>query len=382
MSKQDWLLRGEATPVSFAGFERKEGEVFVSGDYESASDNLSIEVAEAILDEIFKGCRYVPSTVKKVAMDSLRCVLVGPNSTGLQARGQLMGNFLCFPLLCLQNYLAFCFLTGGRHPVRINGDDIVFRAPVPVYERWAKGVQDLGLVLSRGKTFVHRRFFSLNSTYFRARSANGVKGVPIVRATLFYNGVESADSISGRFSSVAKYFDEPRGRALRIALLVKLSSVIRCTQRSVRRGLGMNATAHELSRAGLFQREVFYSGLPVERRPPAKIVVRGAIPAGWVKRRPRWSSAKLKDDPEFSAELVRHCWNSRIRHITTDDYWKACRDGTVSYKPVRADAYRKKAKLLQISVGAARKFLQGGIGTYSPPAKSVWRRMEVQVGFA
>ncbi|QPF16726.1 RNA-dependent RNA polymerase [Magnaporthe oryzae botourmiavirus 2] len=374
LSSRDWLLRGEATPDKFSDFVQKDGEVFVSGDYESASDNLSIEVAEAILSAVFSRARFIPQNIRRVAMDSLRCVLVGPSVTALQARGQLMGNFLCFPLLCLQNYIAFRYLA-GNYPVRINGDDIVFRAPNHVRVRWALGVQSLGLTLSAGKTFVHRRFFSLNSTYFRARVSNGVKGVPIVRATLFYKGVESADSIVGRFRFVAQYFNQSRGTLLRIRCLQSMQKEIRCTQRSVRRGLGLDATPRELAASGLYPREVFLSNLPRESAVPGKLSVEGALPPGWVKVRPRLGDGStLVDDPEFRKELVRHCWDSRVTRVSTDDYWNVVRNGGNFYRGLSASDYRRKAKLLGLTVGATRRYLTGSLGTVPPRRKGVWRR--------
>jgi len=377
ISKEKWLLRGEAEPCKFEGFEFRKGEVFVSGDYESASDGLSIEVAETILTCILDSCSYVPKQVKRVALESLRCVLVGDTVTGLQRRGQLMGNFLCFPLLCLQNYLAFCYLAGGHYPVRVNGDDIVFRAPASVADRWCEGVQALGLRLSKGKTMRNRRFFSLNSTYFRSRTSNGVKGVPIVRATLLFKGVESADSISGRVRSIGKFYDTDRTTKLRIFLLRQLQREIRTTQRSVVRGLGIPATAYELSKAGLYSREVFYSNLPRESRPPAKVVARGAIPPGWVKWRPTLGvRTQLEDDPEFRKDLVRHCWNVSTVKITSDAYWRVVRDGTSPYKPRTKEWFVRRARLLQMSVGATRSYLQGKVAKVPVGGKSVWRRAE------
>lgn len=375
LSRKDWLLRGEATPDKFADFCQKNGEVFVSGDYESASDNLSIEAAETVLSAIFAKARYIPQAIRRVAMDSLRCVLVSEGAVGIQARGQLMGNFLCFPLLCLQNYAAFRYLA-GNYPVRINGDDIVFRAPEHVRARWAAGVQALGLTLSVGKTFVHKRFFSLNSTYFRARTKNGVKGVPIVRATLFYKGVESADSIVGRFSSVGSFFPVATSSMLRVRILQAMQKEIRCTQRSVRRGLGLDATPAELARSGLLVREKFYSNLPRESAVPSKLAVSGALPPGWVKVRPLWTGMTLVEDPEFKKELVQHCWNSVVSRVETQDYWNVVRSGGCPYRSTSGQAYRRKAKLLKLSVNATRRYLEGRLGAVPPRKKGVWQRAD------
>jgi len=377
LSRYDWLLRGRALPSSFSDFHQVEGEVFVSGDFESASDNLSIEVAEAILETLLGACTRVPVGVRRAAMASLRCVLETEGFTGLQARGQLMGNYLCFPLLCLQNYLSFRWLVGRDFPVRINGDDIVFRAPEGAFGIWRDGLSELGLTLSVSKTFVHRRFFSLNSTYFRARTANGVKGVPIIRASSFYKGIESADSLSGAFTDVGEFFDERRRSQLRISFLKAKQKEIRCTQRSVRRGLAMDATAKELGAAGLYQRELFYHALVHETRPPSKAVVSGALPGGWRKWAPGLDQGPLQDDPAFQTELVRHCWSQCVTKVSTLQYWKAVRSGGPAYTPRRASWYRAKAKLLRLSLKDTRSYLQYRLRESEPRRKRVWRRKVV-----
>jgi len=52
-----WLLVGEAKPSCFSGFARKTKEVFVSGDYESATDNLKLDVARHILQCVLRRFR-------------------------------------------------------------------------------------------------------------------------------------------------------------------------------------------------------------------------------------------------------------------------------------------------------------------------------------
>lgn len=186
ISGERWLLRGEATANRFKGWNRmKEGDrVFVSGDYTSATDNLTIEVADLILSKMmtFLG---TPDYIRKFARRSLRCDIEDSEGVVIpQARGQLMGSLLSFPLLCLQNYLAFRYYVPHDRVdddhVRINGDDIVFKAERCVVDKWMDGVAALGLELSSGKTFVDGSFFALNSTYFWA-DKRGVRQLPVCR---------------------------------------------------------------------------------------------------------------------------------------------------------------------------------------------------------
>jgi len=371
ISRKEWLLRGEADPAKFQNFTRRDGEVFVSGDYESATDNLNLEVTMTILGEVLSRCSYVPLPVRRVAMESLRCVLSGPGFTGLQQRGQLMGNFLSFPLLCLQNYLAFRFLIRRRVPVKINGDDIVFRATTTERDRWVKGVGELGFKLSVSKTFIHTRFFSVNSTYFKSR-VKGVDLVPIVRSTFFSRPLEELSSLSGRLKAVGAGWGEEVASTLRIALLRKHQRTIRCGQRSLRRGLGCVLTDTEIFKGGFGPWESHYSNLPFESRAPSKIAVSGALPSGWKRCYPRLGD--LVQDDGFDRACRSHAWQVSVKRVSSDTYWSAVRAGTSAFEPRRSSWWRKRAKLLRLSVSEARRFLRPTLAKVPLCGKGVWVR--------
>jgi hypothetical protein len=109
LSRFSWLLRGDAKAGRFSDFVRKPGEVFVSGDYESATDNLNGPVQREILRMILDQTHHVPSGIKERAMASMQSDIEFDGKVYHQKRGQLMGNLLSFPLLCIVNYL----LSGG-----------------------------------------------------------------------------------------------------------------------------------------------------------------------------------------------------------------------------------------------------------------------------
>lgn len=178
LSKQPWLLRGEITAEKLrgAGFNRAREEPLTSGDYKSATDNLSIEVAETILDVAWSSSKNVPASVFRYALAAQRPSLSyeddeGLISTFVPTRGQMMGSYLCFPLLCLQNYIAFRyaeFVAGVEGtPVLINGDDILFQSELSFSKRWMGIVGDLGLEVEPTKTSVSMEYGSLNSTLLR-----------------------------------------------------------------------------------------------------------------------------------------------------------------------------------------------------------------------
>jgi len=173
-------LRGDvsAEKLGKAGFDydKSSEEPLTSGDYKSASDNLSIEVAEAVLDVAWTRSKYVPAPVFRYAVAAQRPNLSYEGDDGLKehfvpTRGQMMGSYLCFPLLCLQNYIAFRYaerLCGlSDIPVLINGDDILFQSSANFSESWMSVVGGLGLEVEKTKTSVSKEFGTLNSTLVR-----------------------------------------------------------------------------------------------------------------------------------------------------------------------------------------------------------------------
>jgi len=180
LSKQPWLLRGSPSMSSFrkAGFEPRSK--YLSADFSAATDNIPIEVAEAIVDAI--ASRSSPSVVPLLSevRRSLRPTITMPSGELQPTTGQLMGNLCSFPLLCLQNYLAsewVSHLSGIKVPMLINGDDLVAQAPqkwVDDYRSWAPR---LGFSLNEKKTSFSTKP-NINSTYF----TSNFKEIPFVRA--------------------------------------------------------------------------------------------------------------------------------------------------------------------------------------------------------
>lgn len=329
LSKKPWLLRGEATPDRFEDFTKKDDEVFVSGDYESATDNLNLWVTRALLQEIRSTSRHIPRAV----WDAAELSLVNRFPDGkVQARGQLMGSLLSFPLLCLTNFIAFKWAVPRKVPLRINGDDIVFRCTQAEKEKWFKEIETSGLRVSKGKTLVSKNVFSLNSTFF-VPTYSGVEVVKTVRSTCLFGQAEEPSAVSGRLASV--YTGSGAGKDLCQAFsLREMSKQIWSSQRSVRRGLNGKVSWRALKGANLKVRECFYNGLATEKPlPPRKNEWRqNAIPEGY-SRVPS-NTVNEKDDPDFYQEMVECCWSrDPIIGKVDDSYWRVVREGTFRYVP-------------------------------------------------
>jgi hypothetical protein len=320
LSSFTWLLRGDAKPSRFSEFTRRQGELFCSGDYESATDNLNSEVQQCILRKILENSASVPKGIKDSAPQMLRtsiCLKGGPVVE--QKRGQLMGNLLSFPLLCIVNYLAFRFYSktkGPDVPVRVNGDDIIFRASQEVISRWMKGVKGSGLVLSKGKTMVDRTYFSLNSSLFKA-SEKRVSQVPFVRGKAIWGSVEDSHpvmSLSGRWRSFCVGYSGYRKRMWRELWLRQNRSTILASRRSLTRGLGLSVSKTNLIDSGLWDRECFYLSFPdgVEKPlpPHPALVEQQRIPEGWsIRPVDRITKEHRKLQKELGALFVQCAWS-------------------------------------------------------------------------
>jgi len=205
LSRQKWLSRGDVTPATLrsAGFTQQLGGLLTSGDYASATDNLSIEVMEVALSAMLENSSCVPANIKEFALRACRptlyesvkeyrAALEKSRVTGERInieplpplrKGQMMGSLLSFPLLCLQNYLAFRWSTRrekGRIPVIINGDDILFQSSKRVSDSWMGCVSQLGLVVEPTKTSVSPAYGTLNSTLFEWKDG-ALELVPTLR---------------------------------------------------------------------------------------------------------------------------------------------------------------------------------------------------------
>jgi len=313
LSRKKWLLRGDAKAARFGDFCRVPGEVFVSGDYESATDSLNQVVQKEILQAVLDRAVHVPYGIRGLAMNSLSSKLTDftdrePGETVQVSNGQMMGFPLSFPLLCLVNYLAFIFVVGRDAPVRVNGDDIVFRAKRAVAQQWIDNVGKSGLKLSVGKTMVDRTFFTLNSTLFKA-SGFKVKMVPFVRSKALFGKDDSLCSVPGRFKSAFPGFTGSSAFLLRACFLRQNVGYITASRRSLNRGLGMKVRPELLKVSRLWTRECSLLSLPVEKPPPAPRSMWEKRPEGFELARkecPHRYTKEEKDD--LVTAVVNAAW--------------------------------------------------------------------------
>nr|QED42896.1 putative RdRp [Leucoagaricus ourmiavirus F] len=201
LAREKWLVRGEVTRKQLERMAKGHG-VMVSGDYEAATDNFCPEHSRWLMELISTRCRYVPDGVLKLAESRfVGGFLIGKAGSAMRCKGQMMGDYLSFPFLCLVNYLTAWRALGENRTLMINGDDIAFRAPNDRIRRWEELVEEGGLVLSKGKTLKSDWMFSLNSMFW-VQSGSRMKKLRVVRAKTFLK--ESERGMWARLDEVTK----------------------------------------------------------------------------------------------------------------------------------------------------------------------------------
>lgn len=160
------LTHTPTLPLDF--IDSWKGRYLLSGDYESATDNLNQDIMQLFVDELVK---VLPIQYRDwVKFEAGSHVVTYPKSSGLsdiiQTRGQLMGSLLSFPVLCVANAACLAIIKDCSLedlPALVNGDDILFRADSLPIRKWKTLTKSIGLKPSIGKNYQHRLFGSINS---------------------------------------------------------------------------------------------------------------------------------------------------------------------------------------------------------------------------
>lgn len=151
-----------------------------SGDYQQSTNDLSMEATTIVRNEAFTG--KLGWMVRKALGIQ---ILHGVNGKAAeQANGQLMGSPLSFPVLCIINaalmrlayQLAYNRWWGkglDQFPMAVNGDDIVSRLDLRVYDVWVQLLRAVNWKLSPGKSYLHESLAQVNSQTMRVTFVRG-----------------------------------------------------------------------------------------------------------------------------------------------------------------------------------------------------------------
>jgi hypothetical protein len=127
LMKMPWRLVGPPTEAKISSACVYPCQTSV--DLVSATDNLSLDVTEAILGSLLRKSINIPGPVRLRAYQSLRPIIDCDGEEKEVSHGQMMGSYLSFPLLSLHSYLAALWaLRGEEANVLVNGDDTLVSA--------------------------------------------------------------------------------------------------------------------------------------------------------------------------------------------------------------------------------------------------------------
>jgi hypothetical protein len=228
-----------------------------------------------------------------------------------------------------------------------------------------------GLTLSKGKTLVSDRFFSLNSRFFEA--GRKVRVVPVIRSKAFFGNVEEGVlSIRDRYRSCMEGFSRDKREIITERFLRVNHRYICASRRSVRNGLGIPCSQGVLERAGLFFRELCYLGPDRTRyvdELPLSEAVKTANPyniEGWELRRIDKSEQVSQWQKEHARLVHDRAWVESLwsegspRPTEKEEIREKIRESGVDYSPwvsgLRA-RLPKLVKLLRISRNVAWRWI-------------------------
>ncbi|QJT73670.1 RNA-dependent RNA polymerase [Botrytis cinerea ourmia-like virus 4] len=177
LSSFGWLVRGDVGEADFEAIirDKREGESFISGDYEQATNFICTDSVQAIVSVIAED-PHLSDEERKVLIGSFDNVTVVSRTGDLVCvvrNGSMMGNLVSFPLLCILNKCCYDIsrrveaYTGGFEYVdrvgRFNGDDCAFCGTDSFFQIWRDTTSRYGLVVQEQKTGISDRWIELNS---------------------------------------------------------------------------------------------------------------------------------------------------------------------------------------------------------------------------
>jgi len=164
--RTNWLLVGPPTEQRVASTCTNEYQTSV--DLVSATDGLSHEVSETILDTLFFTSVKIPRSLRALAKASLSPLFKDAEGVWRRVRhGQMQGAYLSFPLLCLHSFCAASWAARDCEDARflVNGDDTVISAGREIIANDYPS----GYRLNDGKTIRAKGVVEVNSTVFLKR---------------------------------------------------------------------------------------------------------------------------------------------------------------------------------------------------------------------
>jgi len=201
--------------------------------------------------------------------------------------------------------------------------------------KWRDFCPRVGLIVHPTKTLRSSRYFSLNSTFFKALG-RGVSLIPVIRPATLAKPVDCPGAIAGGFRSFCRGFKGGTLEVVQSTYLRFRAKEVRASGRSLM-ALGVRAGSAAIARAGLWRRELWFSesgafgASPEQRLPvnPAKIKW-APLPGGWervpISKSPSRRRAQRSAEEPFWEAVVSSTWDGWVsRNVRLRDHWKEVR---------------------------------------------------------
>jgi len=164
------------------GANLDEDEIFLSGDYADATNEIYSYVSEIIADETAIVLKWKEEE-KRLVIEALTEHRIRNPDNKIefkeQQNSQLMGSIMSFVFLCIANAAGsrWAAEVAENKPLQlsqlrgtINGDDVAIKSHKSIYNFWKKITKHFGLNESIGKTFTSKDFVEMNSATFQFNS--------------------------------------------------------------------------------------------------------------------------------------------------------------------------------------------------------------------
>ncbi len=205
---------------------KREGDLYFSGDYDSATDGLSIQSTLVCIQRVLENLglcssfegesfpEFTPLAYLIIRSFAGADIEYPDGSKIKQRRGQLMGHPVSFPLLCIINLSTYMRAGLERNDsedgmlmkkVLINGDDILMLGGAQLGDRWRVAAEAVGLTVNEAKTYVSKRYALINSVFVDMDSEKVISYMPL--SVSIGHNVKKGDGITEMLGMMPQIWD-------------------------------------------------------------------------------------------------------------------------------------------------------------------------------
>jgi len=364
LSSFGWIVRGEVTSSHFKDAVRalEEGEDIISGDYESATDNIYLPIVQMIVDEVARAAEGdLTEEERRVLIGSFTDLKWRSKSGKLHRilRGSMMGNLMSFPVLCILNKACFDLTSDYFHDPcegrerfgRFNGDDCLFTGNKEFFSKWREVTSWFGLVVNVSKTGTSRRYGELNSNCF-----DYYQNRIIAKPTLGFlrKTSEPGEILTSVLDGIRSFRPEVQQRIVHVVMRYEISvKGIQCNSIPAYIGVNREPWLKNLLRKKWFRRALEVGPVPIIDQKTTRYNKKE-------KKFEKLSTAEKRIVPVRQGPLPRERDYELVEELTAQlsemnqEFWKGRRVRPFEYKISRKHCYDRYNKKIELREGTWR----------------------------